>query len=312
MLLDRNWGRPPGRWAPSSRSDHDATRYAKSTYMVDYLMTLDFDKAKLWLTTEQYRWTAQRPGPTGGTAGLTSLYNQLAAEDEDDFITPMDRFTTTGSSLWKFYSAVGDFLPAGRIYLVPYTTIAQKETPPLAASPTGSLPAPVPGGASFSPPPQAIGPGPLVPIRGGGLQVWQVVWQVIRASLAGSSTGFRGIAGTMLARVASIIGGITVLDWLTDQFNVPDSQAELGEKFIECLSAMEAEGMIHPYTPSRRFAQQGMVDPGPVYFIFNMERMQGNWTNFHMSRAGLRAHDDKQDTYKRPRRAARRTRTPAK
>lgn len=255
----------------------------------------DYDKAVLWMTAAQFRFVAQN----AGAAGLLSLYNQLAARSSTDFIEPMTEWTTPEG----FYSAVGDFLPAGQLFIVPET---EHFLIPPNQPPTGLPRLPDPGPIGI-PAPQLPGvlASPLPTLHRIGGSMWPAVWTAVRMAAAGGSRGLGG--GSLLSRILALLGGFTIGDWLLDRVGANDDQKELAEKFLEALADMEAAGMIHPYTPSRRFSANGQTDPGPVFFIFNLEKVQGFYTNFHMSRSGLQAHDDRQDTYKRPRAARRRS-----
>lgn len=169
---------------------------------------------------------------------------------------------------------------------------------------------------------------PLPPDNSGGGQMTQLVPTGItalmryivpawRGVLSGTSRTFPQlpvIGGTvkkLLAAVLGFLGLSEVLD-LAQAVGASEEDAAVVSAFLECIEKMEEGGMIHRYTPSRRFAMQGMTDPGPKFFVMNLEQVQGYYTNFIMSRSGLQAHDDDQDTHRRPKRAPRRNASPGR
>ncbi len=236
-----------------------------------------------------------------GIAGLQSLVKQATAGSwAGSFAFP--------SPSTEMYVSVGDQFDVRHntatvgVYIVPSANVAPPTGAPL-LPPVD--PAPPPGGI-----PQTPGlPASPLPQVGGPLVNPQIaigIWKLIRAAIAttGSVAGRFGGGGNLLQKALGLIGGLSILDWLLDG-GADDDTARMMEDFVKVLSEMESIGMIHPYTPGRRATAQGGVDPGPVFFIFNMENIQGWYTSFHMSRSGLQAHDDDQDTHRRPRRAAR-------
>lgn len=165
-----------------------------------------------------------------------------------------------------------------------------------------------PGGVLFSPIPDVGGnivpvppmlPGPIMPIAGGALK------ELLKKLFGGiaQAGGFRGVLRSALVA----LGGTQLYD-IVDQWMpwADDADKEKLSHVLEAFATMEELGLIYPWAPRGR--RDGGVTPGPFYMIFDLTNIQGHYTNFHMSRSGLRKHDDDQDTHRRPRRQRRTTR----
>lgn len=152
--------------------------------------------------------------------------------------------------------------------------------------------------------PVAAGAGGLV-IRAIGLAKAGRVGIGVGSLLGGGIS--KGTIKSALVAILAGLGADTVLDWLLE-VGFDDDRASMWENFIDTLDEMEQTGLIYPWTPRDNMRTPGIESSqGPRYLIFDLSKGQGFYSNFHMSRAGLRAHDDKQDTIKRPRRARRRS-----
>lgn len=160
-----------------------------------------------------------------------------------------------------------------------------------------------PGGVQFSPLPELGGsmsmlPGPIAPIAGGALK------ELLKKLFGGiaQAGGFRNVLRSALVA----LGGTQLYD-IVDQWMpwADDAAKEKMAHVLEAFATLEELGLIYPWAPRAR--RDGGVTAGPFYMIFDLTNVQGHYTNFHMSRAGLRKHDDDQDTHRRPRRQRRTT-----
>ncbi len=183
---------------------------------------------------------------------------------------------------------------------------------------TGNIPA-------FSPQPMAAPAQIILPFSTGGTTVQQspnVVATIMRQLLpafrsalikkpqgilgpfGGGSFGGLSLRGIWEA-IMVLLGISEILSHVLDMGGT-ENDAAMIQHFFNTINAMQEAGMVHPWT------SRNPEDPGPKYFIMDLENAQGFYANFHMSRSGLARHDEKQDTYKRPRQARRSTRTPAR
>lgn len=180
----------------------------------------------------------------------------------------------------------------------------------------GELLPPPTAGLPASPLPEVITPiipaGVPMPGPVGPLVASDPIVMGIRALFAaiakrvGISGGWRG-AITSLMGVLGVTQVIDIVDGLIP--GLGDDEKENIAAMVEAFAVLEDAGLIHPWRPRPR--RDGTPAPGPFYLIFDIIQIQGHYTNFHMSRSGLQTHDDKQDTYKRPRRARRSNRKPS-
>ncbi len=262
--------------------------------------TWDFQTAVLWITPEQYNFILKHRG----AGGILESYNQLARKTTADIVEP--------SSVWPPWEQRTKAQPSGLNLINQEGSFwLQGRQPHLATgpvSPTGQtagalasplLPIHPQAGSTSGTLTASIQPQvQMTPKLGGSM--WQLVWMLVRQG-ASASSGFLG-SGSLLTRIVAIIGGVAIADFIGDRVGISSDESELPSKFLEALASMEAEGLIHRWTS--RPDQNGQPR-APRYFIMDMENIQGFYTNFHMSRSGLTKHDEKQDTYKRPRRARR-------
>ncbi len=151
----------------------------------------------------------------------------------------------------------------------------------------------------------------LVPVAKGGSMVLQWLLKLIKVGKTGASgggpLGLRA-GGGILSTILTALGVTQIADIFLDIPGLGDESVRDFEAFLRIIDQMEQAGLIHPWTAKMRDGTP--IDPR--YLIFDLDNAQGFYTTFHMSRSGLRAHDDKQDTYKRPARAARSNRSPAR
>lgn len=136
-------------------------------------------------------------------------------------------------------------------------------------------------------------------IAGGLLRLIQAAMKAIGGTV--------GRAGGWRAALTTIMGGlgVTQIIDIVDQWfpGMGDDEKDKLAKVIEAFAELEDAGLIHPWTPRAR--RDGTPAPGPFYLIFDLVQVQGHYANFHMSRGGLKRHDERQDTPKRPRTAGR-------
>jgi len=154
----------------------------------------------------------------------------------------------------------------------------------------------------------------LAPVAGALPTIWRTIIQVLGATKGGGLRfGTPGGIGGIIAKFISILGIAEFADWIFGMGGDTDLSDKI-QIFLECVEQMETLGIIHPWTPRGQGFGNPFADGSgheqhalpPKFLIFDLEKGQGFYTRFHMSRGGLQAHDDKQDTYKRPARARRR------
>lgn len=266
-------------------------------------------------TQNQWKFVADAQG----LAGVTSLAEQATRDTwAHQYPFPwndnpnIDLYSSSGDSFDQSHgTGTAGLYAVATAPLAPTATILPSEPDVPATDPD---PSPTLGGAVFS------------PIPTGGQQVTTLVPTAVGAIMryilpawrsgmtAGGRFGQIGIASgakRLLQAILGLLGASEIID-IAQSLGGSEGDAQVVENFINCIEEMEKAGIIHSYTPSRRFAMQGMVDPGPRYFVLDLENVSGWYTNFYMSRSSLQRHDEKQDTYKRPKTAARSNRTPRK
>ncbi len=278
-----------------------------------------YPEAVLLMTTAQWRFWTDRIN--AGNASLEQMFQAISqrltgtwAEGIDpDFRTwgpnpDVQKYSSVGGSfdLAHGYTGVNQWLTA---------TWDQSEPPVFGESQNW-----VPGGPGLAAPlpttpitfPSTIfdptttgGTMVLNPgIAGGLLRIIQQVMKAVGATV-GKAGGWRAALGTIMGGL-----GVTQVIDIIDQWipGLGDADKEKMATVLEAFAQLEDAGLIHPWTPRAR--RDGTEAPGPFYLVFDLVQVQGHYTNFHMSRKGLSAHDDKQDTYKRPRRTRRSNRKP--
>lgn len=146
---------------------------------------------------------------------------------------------------------------------------------------------------------------PQLPVIGGISTVSALLLKLLR--LAGSASGTTSLLGkqtSLVSRVLTVLGLTQIADLFFD-LPIGDDVARDWEGFLKTIDRMEQEGIIYPWTAKHRRGLHAGEPIAPRYLIFDLDKERGFYSTFHMSRAGLTAHDDKQDTLKRPRRARR-------
>ncbi len=286
-------------------------------------MPHEFQSPVLLATQEQWRVAAQQ----AGIAGLTSIVQQQVRGTWAQLFGP---YPWESNSI-QIYSSTGDSfdLEHGTATPAVYAVATEQisgainvptvsPTPSLPVASVGESPNLPPGDQPDAPIPELPGtqtPGVLasmLPSSSGGTMtqlaptiVGGLMRFILPALSAARSTGGR-LGGSLLptsfrdllSKVLGVLGISQVLDIVLPSGG-GEGDALLIEAFIKCIDEMEKAGVIHPWT------SRNPEDTGPKYLILNLIDGQGFYTNFHMSRSGLKAHDDDQDTVRRTRRAPR-------
>lgn len=262
----------------------------------------------LIMATEQWRFIADQfnTGQISMEMWVETAGQPLTGTWAEGIGINPDFRTWFDNPLVQKVSSVGEILP-GRNQWLTYTGAhgpidtegdggigggSPEQSPGLPASPLPTGPITFPpriGGA------MVLNPG----VAGGILRIIQQAMKVVGSTV--------GRAGGWRAALTAIMGGlgVTQIIDIVDQWipGLGDEEKEKLALVLEALAQLEDAGLVHPWTPRPR--RDGVAAPGPFYFIFDLTQMQGHYANFHMSRAGLRKHDDRQDTPKRPRTAGR-------
>lgn len=171
-------------------------------------------------------------------------------------------------------------------------------------------PAQTPGLPAHPLPEPDLGGGNSMTTLSGLGRIWPAIlaaWSAAEANNASSQTSFNPLVpGAGLLYSIKNLFGMGQADNFADRFGISESQGALLESFLSAIGEMEAAGLVHAWTAVHRRGMNAGQQIKPRYFILDMENAQGFYSTFHMSRSGLKRHDEKQDTIKRPRTARRR------